>query len=151
TGAVGDLYVGGTGVARGYHGQPDLTAERFVADPFAGGGERMYRTGDLARWTADGLVDFAGRVDDQVKIRGFRVELAEVESVLAGFPGLAQVVVPSREVDAGDKRLTAYLVPESGTADLTALRAHAEESLPEYMVPDAFVVLAALPLTPNGK
>lgn len=150
-GETGELYVAGTGVARGYFGRPDLTAERFVPDPFGGPGERMYRTGDLARWTPEGLVDFVGRADEQVKIRGFRVELAEVEATIAGYPGLAHAAVVAREFEAGDKRLAAYVVPQSGGVDVGALRAHVMESQPEYAVPASFTVLDALPLTANGK
>ncbi|GAA3071374.1 non-ribosomal peptide synthetase [Streptosporangium carneum] len=150
-GTVGELYVAGERLARGYVGRPDLTAESFVANPFAGSGERMYRTGDLVRLTPRGWVDFVGRANDQVKIRGFRVEVGEIEAVLAEHPGLAHVAVVAREVEPGDKRLAAYVVPESGDADVAALREHATRSLPDYMVPAAFVVVAALPLTPNGK
>ncbi|TDC42933.1 non-ribosomal peptide synthetase [Micromonospora sp. KC213] len=150
-GEVGELYVAGPRLARGYVGRPDLTAERFVADPFAGGGERMYRTGDLVRRTTDGLIDFVGRADDQVKVRGFRVELAEVESALAGFPGLSDVAVVARQLGTGERSLTGYVVARDGQVDLGALRAYAIASLPDFMVPDAFVALSALPLTPNGK
>jgi amino acid adenylation domain-containing protein len=149
--AVGELYISGERLARGYFRRADLTAQRFIADPFAGSGRRMYRTGDLARWTPDGMINFVGRVNDQVKIRGFRVELAEVETALAKYPGLAHVVIVAREVQPGDKRLTAYVVAESGDVDVPALRAHARKLLPEYMTPTAFVVLDSLPLTPNGK
>ncbi|HEX3649009.1 MAG TPA: non-ribosomal peptide synthetase [Pseudonocardiaceae bacterium] len=147
-GETGELYVAGPRLARGYVGRPDLTAERFVADPFGEPGDRMYRTGDLGRWTPDGLIDFAGRADDQVKIRGFRVELQEVESALAKFPGLAHVAVVAKPADDGTKRLVGYV---AGDVDLDALRATAKEWLPGYMVPDTFVVLDQLPLTPKGK
>jgi acyl-CoA synthetase (AMP-forming)/AMP-acid ligase II len=150
-GETGELYVAGPRLARGYLRRPDLTAERFVADPFGEPGDRMYRTGDLGRWTPDGLIDFAGRADDQVKIRGFRVELAEVESTLAKAPGLAHVAVVAKPADDGTKRLVAYVAAQAGDVDLDALRATAKEWLPGYMVPDAFVVLDQLPLTPNGK
>jgi len=155
-GEVGDLYVGGPRVARGYYHRPAITAERFVADPFAGGGQRLFRTGDQVRTREDGLVEFIGRSGDQVKIRGFRVELAEIESVLARFRGLAHAVVVARDVEGGEKHLIAYVVPEGGTTegrtvDVDALRAHAKELLPEYMVPRAYVTIDALPLTPNGK
>jgi len=150
-GAVGEMYVAGQRLARGYFRRADATAERFVADPFGGAGQRMYRTGDLGRRRPDGMIDFVGRANDQVKIRGFRVEVAEVESVVARYPGLAHAVVVAREVEPGDKRLTAYVVAESGEVDVASLRAHAKELLPEYMVPTAFVTLDSLPLTPNGK
>ena len=150
-GAAGELYIAGAGQARGYLGRPQLTAERFVANPFDGSGERMYRTGDLVRRNGEGLLEFIGRSDDQVKIRGYRVELREIEHVLGRFPGLAQVsVVAQPGPEDGEKRLVAYVVPTGG-ADLSGLRSHTADTLPEYMVPYAFVELDALPLTGNGK
>jgi amino acid adenylation domain-containing protein len=150
-GTEGEIYIAGRGVSRGYFGRTDLTAEVFVADPFGAPGTRMYRTGDLGRRTDDGLLELVGRASSQVKILGFRVELAEVEAALASYPGLAQVVVVVRELESGEKRLVGYVVPEAGDVDLGALRTHVKESLPDYMIPAAFVQLASLPLTPNGK
>jgi amino acid adenylation domain-containing protein len=150
-GVIGELYLAGQGLARGYLAQPGLTAERFVADPMGPPGSRMYRTGDLARRNSEGLIEFAGRKDSQVKILGFLVDLAEVEAALADYPGLAQLVVLARERDDGNKQLIGYVVPEPGGLDLAALRAHARTKLPGYMVPAAFVRLDALPLTANGK
>jgi amino acid adenylation domain-containing protein len=149
-GVEGEIYISGRGVARAYEGDAELTAERFVADPFGEPGARMYRTGDLAR-REDGLIEFVGRASSQVKILGFRIELGEVEATLAKFPGIAHAVVVVRELEQGEKRLVGYVVPETGDADLGALRAHARDTLPDYMVPAAFVQLASLPLTPNGK
>ncbi|SEO75553.1 non-ribosomal peptide synthase domain TIGR01720/amino acid adenylation domain-containing protein [Amycolatopsis saalfeldensis] len=148
TGVTGELYLAGGGLARGYLGRPELTAERFVADPSGPPGARMYRTGDLARWTADGRLDFGGRADDQAKIRGFRVEPAEVEAALDRHPAVARSVVVVREDRV--KQLVAYVVPSS-EVDAGELRRHAAGTLPDYLVPAAFVVLEALPVLANGK
>lgn len=150
-GRVGEVYIGGNRLARGYLGRPGLTSERFVANPFGRPGTRMYRTGDLARLTADGMVDFVGRADDQVKIRGFRVELAEVESVLAECPGVSEAVVVAQPDGLGEQILVGFVVGGPQAPDEAALREHAGKVLPDYMIPSAFVVLDSLPLTPNGK
>ncbi|WP_336116562.1 amino acid adenylation domain-containing protein [Streptomyces sp. PTD9-10] len=152
-GVTGDLWIAGHGLARGYHGQPGMTAERFVADPFGPPGTRMYRSGDLARWTGTGEVEYLGRSDHQIKLRGFRIEPAEIERTLTGHPAVRQATVIAREDNPDDRQLVAYLVPEPGGAVPPAeqLRTLVAERLPQYMVPAAFVVLAELPLTPNGK
>ncbi len=150
-GVSGELYVGGAGLARGYLNRPELTAERFITDPFVNEAwARLYKTGDLGRWREDGSIEFLGRNDFQVKVRGFRIELGEIEARLAEHPAVRETAVLAREDGAGGKRLVAYY---TGDADVTvdSLRAHLAETLPEYMVPAAFVQLEALPLTPNGK
>ncbi|MGY2290044.1 non-ribosomal peptide synthetase [Pseudomonas sp. SDO528_S397] len=151
-GATGELYVGGAGLAQGYHQRPGMTAERFVADPFARDGGRLYRTGDLVRQRADGLVEYLGRVDHQVKIRGFRIELGEIETRLLEHPSVAEAVVLALDSPSG-KQLVGYLV--SDDADHNALReslkAHLKAQLPDYMVPAHLMVLASMPLTANGK
>ncbi|TDB96371.1 amino acid adenylation domain-containing protein [Nonomuraea longispora] len=146
-GVVGELYIAGTGLARGYLGRPGLTAERFVADPFAPG-ERMYRTGDLARWTFAGELEFAGRADGQLKIRGHRIEPGEVESVLESSPGVSRAVVTAADAPGGGRRLIAYVVPGR---TLERTRAYAAARLPRYLLPSRYVPLDRLPLTPHGK
>ncbi|UVL58656.1 amino acid adenylation domain-containing protein [Pseudomonas sp. B21-035] len=151
-GSPGELYLGGIGLARGYHRRPGLTAERFVANPFGPPGSRLYRTGDLALWRADGQLEYLGRVDQQVKLRGLRIELGEIEHLLASHPQIARCTVQVREDCPGQQQLVAYLVLAGEQAlDLGQLGYYLGERLPEYMVPKVFVVLAQLPCTANGK
>ncbi len=177
-GVPGEIYIGGDGLARGYHGRPDLTAERFIADPFNEAvlvqgdrrqSARLYATGDLGRYWPDGNIEYLGRIDHQVKIRGFRIELGEIESILKQHPSIQQAVVVAREVSPGDKRLAAYVILKNTTAanhagdehdakssDMTGatasdLRAYLASKLPDYMLPATYITLDALPLTPSGK
>jgi amino acid adenylation domain-containing protein len=152
-GVTGELYLGGARVARGYHGRPDLTAERFVADPFAAApGARLYRTGDLVRWRADGALECLGRVDGQVKVRGHRVELGEVEAALAAHPGVREAAAAVKAGPGGEGRLIAYLVAAPGEPlSAAALRSWLKTRLPDAMVPTAFALLDDLPRSPNGK
>ncbi|HMJ66694.1 MAG TPA: amino acid adenylation domain-containing protein [Candidatus Binatia bacterium] len=149
-GVPGELHIGGAGVGRGYLNRPELTAERFIQNPFGEPDERIYRTGDLARYRADGTIEFLGRLDHQVKLRGFRIELGEIEAALRRFPGVREAVVVVRELNANDKRLAAYLVADA-PIEATQLRRALKEKLPDYMVPSFYTSLAKMPLTPNGK
>jgi aspartate racemase len=152
-GVIGDLYAGGDGLARGYLNQPELTAERFIENPFADKpGERLYQVGDRARYLADGTIEFFGRVDSQVKLRGYRIELAEIETVLNEHEAIRDVVVAAREDTPGDKRLVAYWIAANEAApEPSTLREYLANKLPDYMVPAAFVTLEEFPLTANGK
>jgi thioesterase domain-containing protein/acyl carrier protein len=151
-GVTGEMYVGGAGLGRGYLDRPELTAERFVPDPFSGKpGARLYRTGDLARFLPGRDIEYLGRTDDQVKIRGFRIELGEIESLLCRYPAVREAVVLAREDSPGDKRLVAYLVADTAAATTGLIREHLKRHLPDYMLPSAFVFLKKLPLTANGK
>ena len=151
-GVAGELYIGGDGLGRGYLNRADLTAERFVPDPYSTEpGARLYKTGDLVKYLKDGNLEYLGRLDHQVKIRGFRIELGEIESALLAVAGVREAVVLAREDIPGDKRLAAYIVGLAEPLSVTELREHLQKQLPAYMVPSAFVGLDDEPLTPNGK
>ncbi len=152
-GVRGELFVGGIGVARGYFNRPELTAEKFVPNPFASTpGERMYKTGDVARFLPDGNIEFLGRKDHQIKLRGYRIELGEIETAIGKYTNIKDSVVIAREDKPGDKKLVAYIVPESkAEIDINDLREFLLTQLPDYMVPSAIMILDELPLTPNGK
>jgi pristinamycin I synthase-3/4 len=151
-GVPGELFIGGVALARGYWGRPSLTVERFLPDPYGGSGARLYRTGDLARFRTDGRIEFLGRIDHQVKIRGFRIETGEVESVLGAHPAVRKCAVVAWESGPGERRLVAYVVPQSGERPSPGeFRAHLQRQLPDYMVPGAFVELESLPLNGSGK
>jgi hypothetical protein len=151
-GAVGEMFVGGAGIARGYLNRPELTAERFIPDPFSHRpGATLYRSGDLARWLPNGDVEYLGRADHQVKIRGFRIELGEIEAALMAHPAVRAALVLVREDAPDDKRLAAYIVLRTPEVTLAELREHVRTRVPDYMVPAGIVVLEAFPLTPNGK
>ena len=168
-GVSGELYIGGVGLARGYLNRPDLTAEKFIPNPFRDTGERLYRTGDLARYLPDGNIEYLGRIDHQVKIRGFRIELGEIEARLLEHPSINESVVIARQDNNDDKRLAAYLIPtidgdgqnngeslsaqtaKTTTIPIDELRVFLKHTLPDYMIPSAFVIMDAFPLTPNGK
>jgi acyl carrier protein len=150
-GVAGELYVGGAGLAQGYLNRPELTAERFVPDPFSEeAGARLYRSGDLVRYRTNGDLEHLGRIDFQVKIRGFRIELGEIESLLRAHPAVREAVVLASRAPSGDLRLVGYVVPVGGS-ESTDFRAFLREKLPEYMIPAVFLTLDALPLTQNGK
>ncbi|MFD6859888.1 non-ribosomal peptide synthase/polyketide synthase [Rhodococcus sp. NPDC060090] len=151
-GVAGELYIAGPGVARGYHRRPDLTAARFLADPYGRGGERMYRTGDVVRWRADHTVEYLGRSDFQVKVRGFRIELGEIDAALTGHDRIVFAHTAGHTAPSGDTVLISYVLPETGTdVDPAAVRAHVAARLPAHMVPATVVVLDEIPLTPVGK
>jgi hypothetical protein len=149
---AGELYLAGDGLAREYFGRPDLTNERFLPDPFfCAANQRMYRTGDRCRYLPDGNIEYLGRIDNQVKLRGFRIELGEIDKVLTQHPAVEQALAVVREDSQGDKRLVAYVVGEENALSSDRLREYVKQSLPEYMVPSAFVPLPSFPLTANGK
>ncbi|NET52035.1 MAG: amino acid adenylation domain-containing protein, partial [Merismopedia sp. SIO2A8] len=152
-GVPGELHISGLGIAQGYLNRPELTAQKFIPNPFAKiGGSRLYKTGDLARYLPDGNIEFLGRSDHQVKLRGYRIELTEIEAVLWQHPLVCEAVVIVREEDSGSKRLVAYVVSKQTLGSAKGeLQSFLKQKLPEYMIPATFVMLDTLPLTPNGK
>jgi len=151
-GRPGELLIGGDGLTRGYFKRPELTAEKFIRNPFSDDPDsRLYRTGDLVRRLSDGTFEFLGRLDNQVKLRGFRIELGEIETALARYPGVKEAVVALREDVPGDKRLVAYICTDQQALAVTAVREFLTGKLPNYMLPSAVVRMATMPLTPNGK
>jgi len=151
-GVPGELHIGGDGLARGYRGRPELTAEKFIANPFDDrAGSRLYKTGDWVRYLPDGAIEWVARMDQQLKIRGFRVELGEIETALRQHPGIAHAVVTARQDAHGDNRLAAYFVAKNEAPDQAELREFMRSKLPAYMVPTHFLTLSEFPLTPNGK
>ena len=151
TGVIGELHIGGAGLARGYLARAELTAERFVANPFGADGERLYRTGDRVRWLPEGVIEFVGRADGQVKIRGYRIEVGEIEAALQRLPGVRACAVLVREDRPGQKRLAAYYVAEDASINARSLRDSLAHALPEFMVPTIYIAMDALPVTANGK
>jgi hypothetical protein len=152
TGVNGELHIGGAGVARGYLNRPDLTAERFLRNPFSADPQaRMYKTGDVARWLPDGTIEYLGRNDDQVKVRGYRIELGEIEAQLVRHAQVKEAVVVAREQAGSEKQLVAYVTAANTEPAIDELRDFLKSALPVYMIPSAFVVLERIPLTPNGK
>jgi hypothetical protein len=151
-GIPGELYISGIGLARGYHNRPELSAERFLPNPFSiKKGARMYRSGDLVKYLSTGDIEFIGRVDNQVKIRGFRIELGEIESVISNYPGIKESIVIVREDSPGKKQIVSYTVSKNETIDIGELKSFIRTKLPEYMVPVAYVLIDKLPLTPSKK
>ena len=149
TGAVGEIHIGGVQVASGYLARPELTAEKFVRNPFDEG--RIYKTGDLARYRIDGAIEFLGRIDHQVKLRGFRIELGEIEAILVAHPAVHGAVVTARQNKSEENRLVAYVTGDLSRLKVTDLRALLKAKLPNYMMPSVIVVLEKLPLNSNGK
>jgi acyl carrier protein len=151
-GLIGELYLGGDGLARSYLNRPALTAERFLPNPFSHlAGARLFKTGDLARYLPDGSIEFVGRADQQVKLRGFRIELGEIEATLANHPAIAECVAAVLSDVEEEQRIVAYIVPSNGQVEASALSRYLRQRLPEHMVPSSYNVLEKLPLTPNGK